>query len=546
MRIKKNTVFITSRSLRITLLTGLVFIVLTGGVLTLFFLTERSSSKSARLQDSFARTLREYDQHASEAVSEKEFMLLNRELDKLEKRAISVESWLSVLKRRRALGRYHQPSIDNYRKSLNRALEIFPASQPIAILASEILIKDTAINTETEQELRKFLPLFIDNSFNNLRLYFYVLLGGFNNPQRAAKLPSELLSDGNVSIFIDLAILKILRDNIRGAANDIQSIIQSETRSDDSLRLAAEFHYDFGDISRSAELFSFINDEKAMVRQADALYLAGFFESARSIWSMLSNSEKPPERSLYNLGITSTEDNEAVFWYEKMINLPTDITESLQYGLIRYSRLLDTAQAIALLRGNENLKPAAFPFIDLEICRRQGKNMEVGRQIAEAWLLLDRHGNIEDLYLWTAWLFLFQRNYSEMKILLNRMESPDFSGQWVNIYKGVLLMLEGDLETAEVILRSMPHENNWWTVYANLGCILETQRSTRQAFEQYQTASEKTSNPKTVSRLQERIARCLITLGRYSEAYLALENAIELDPENLTAKLELDRVIFSY
>jgi tetratricopeptide (TPR) repeat protein len=107
-------------------------------------------------------------------------------------------------------------------------------------------------------------------------------------------------------------------------------------------------------------------------------------------------------------------------------------------------------------------------------------------------------------------------------------------------------MLDGDLETAEILLRSIPPENSWWPVYANLGCILEAQRSTGQAIEQYQTASEKAPDPKTASRLQARIARCLTTLGRYSEAHLTLENALELDPENLTAKLELDRAIFSY
>jgi tetratricopeptide (TPR) repeat protein len=457
-----------------------------------------------------------------------------------------VESWLSVLKRRRSAARLYQPSADNYRKSVNRALEIFPASQQIAALASEILVKNTAINTETEQELRKLLPVFTGNSLKDFSLCFYVLLGDFNNPQRAAELPPELLSDGTESIFIDLTMLKILRNNIRGAASDIQTIIQSEAASDDSFRLAAEFHYDFGDISRSAEFFSLINDEKAMIRQADALYLAGFLENAKSIWSMLSNSERPPERSLYNLGVTSQENDEAAFWYEKLVYLQTDNTDNLQYGMIRYSRLFDTMQAIALLGSNKNLRPDAFPFIDLEICKRRSKSQEVGRQIAETWLLLDRHDNVEDLYMWAAWLFLFQRNYSEINILLNRMETFDFSGQWVKIYKAVELMLDGDLETAEILLRSIPPEDTWWPVYANLGCILEAKRSPGGALEQYHAASDKALNPKTASRLQSRIARCYTTLGLYSEARRAFENALELDPENLTAKLELDRAYFAY
>jgi len=535
-------------SLRITLAAGLTFFILAGGALSVFYLMERSATKTARQKDNFARALREYDIQFKETSAEKEFERLNRGLDKIEKTAIGVESWLSVLKRRRALVRVYPASAENYRKSINNALEIYPQSQPIAAIAAEALVKNTAINNETEKTIRDYLSIFKDPLFNKLRLALHVLLGDFRNPQTAAKLPAQLFSDGTQDITIDLTVLKIIRGDIQGGASDIQTIMYF-LPSPDSFRLAAEFNYDFGDLQRSAEIFSMINDEKALVRQADALYLAGFEESARVIWHILADA--PNLRSLYNLGVTSEDDAEAAFWLEKLINTDTqDDSVSLtdasvrQFGLIRRSRLQETAEAISTLQTTKKLPPSQNPFVDLEICRRLAPSWALGRQIAEAWLLLDRHQGDEDMYKWAGWLFLFQRSYAEVKILLNRQEMLKFEDQWAKIYKAALLMFDGNLDGAKDILLSISPETAEWTVYANLGRIMEAQHSPSGALEQYELAASKAQNPKTAARIQIRIAKCLTALNRQIDAILALQYALELDGDNITARLELDRLSY--
>jgi tetratricopeptide (TPR) repeat protein len=103
-------------------------------------------------------------------------------------------------------------------------------------------------------------------------------------------------------------------------------------------------------------------------------------------------------------------------------------------------------------------------------------------------------------------------------------------------------MSEGDIETAEDLLRSIPSDDRDWPVYANLGRILEAQRSVSRALEQYELAFGSTENPKAASRLQQRIARCNSALGRPGDAIAALIYAVELDPDNLSARLELDRM----
>ncbi len=141
----------------------------------------------------------------------------------------------------------------------------------------------------------------------------------------------------------------------------------------------------------------------------------------------------------------------------------------------------------------------------------------------------------------------FQHYYEEMKILLNRIENFNFSG-WTAIYKSVQLMIEGDLAAAENILRAVQNKNGDWFIYANLGRIFEAQRSFARALEQYELAAEIISgsiadNSTAASIIFFRIARCLTALSRPVDAVPALQQAVELNPNNHTARLELDRLL---
>jgi len=549
--------------LRKILVPGLMLFVLICSTFLFFYVTERISTKETRRQDNFAKSLRQYDIYASQALTDRDYEYLNRELVKLEKLTVGLESWLSVLKRRRSLVNHYPSSIENYRKSINSAMQEFPYSQPIAAIASEALIKDTAITRESEDTLRQWLPLFSDFSFNDLCLALHVLLGDLRNPQRGLSLPPALFSDGTEEITINLAILKILRGDYKEAASDVQSMLYSPSPSENSLTLAAEYHYDFGEILRSAEIFSLLNNDRARMRNADALYLAGFTDSARVIWSILTNLQNDTERkfteqSLYNLALTAENHDEAIILFEKLYNMDlkdiTDFSDAMQFGLIRYSRMLDYTQAVAALENKKNPLFSSFPYIELELLKRRSLYWALGRQIAETWMLLDRHDANEDLYKWAVWFFIFQRNFNEFNILLNRIEilknrEQLDSFQWILIYRAIDQMFNGNLETAEDILRSIPDAEAQWAVHANLGRIMEAYLSIPRALEQYELALEKLlsqgiNNPKTAAGLQIRIARCFSIQNRTSDAMRALLFAVEYDPDNLTARLELDRLSY--
>jgi len=559
--------------LRITLICGFILLILSGGVLVFFYLSNRSGAASGITQENFSQLLREWDTAFGELFfTEREFDYLNGELDRLEKKAVAVESWLSILKRRKMLADIHPSSLANYKRSINNAQDAFPASQPVAAIACAAAIKDSAINVQTEQQLRKWLSLLIDSSYYSLRIAVHAVLGDFKNPDASLAIPSDLYLKNNTAlaslpqipdtqaININLAILKTLNRDYSGAAAYIQNFFTANNNSTEALRFAAEFHYDFGELLRSAEIFSFLsmletNDisitnnptkfpaENAMIRQADALYLAGYTEMAAAIWSILAeNPLYPNETSLYNLSVTSKDQNVYYNYLEKLTNSSQSAKDNRAsfFGLIRYSRLFDYDKAIELLQSGR-FPPGDFPFIDLEICKRYAQGQILGRQLAQTWLLVERHEKNEELYRWAAWHFNFQRQSEEMRILLNRIDQLNITGSWVDIYKAVQEMGEGNLDKAENILRSIPSRNIDWLIYANLGRILEAERFTSRAIEHYEIAAANVQNSKNAARIQQAIARCYVTMSRPNEARRALVIASDFDPDNIAIRLELDR-----
>jgi len=534
--------------LRITLLAGLILLILICGAFIFLYFGERSGWKYFRKQDSFTIIMREYDMIASENYgTQREYDRLNHELNRLEKKAISVESWLSVIKRRRALAKEHPSSMENYRSSVNNALKAYPASQPIIAIACAALVKDSPVNKETETKLRDWLPFITDPSFNMLRLSLHALLGDLNSPQRALAIPDDIFSDGTEPVTVNLSLLKILRGDYHGASAEIQTLVNGNP-SLEAVRFAAEYNYDFGDILRSAELFSELNTADALGRQADALYLAGFADSAISIWTILA--KLPDEISLYNLAVTSDNSDTAADYLETLVNLKTvSNSNSRQFGLIRYSRFLEYTKALALLRGTLNFSPKDYPYIDLEICKRLAQERNPGLQTAQTWLLLDRHEKDGDLYKWACWFFFFQREYKEALILLNRMDLLQFKEDWIDIYRAIYFMIEGQLDQAQDILRPVISQDQDWYVFANYGRILESMRSSARALEQYESAAAKLQalgpqKNKTAANVQIHIAKCFTAQKKAGDARRALLFALEFDPDNLTAQLELDKSVY--
>ena len=587
--------------LRTTVFSGLLLVLFLGLLLVVIYATGRFIS--AEQESRFYRLLVEYDYKYRQIVGSgqqtalrQELDSLDHELDRLEKRAEGVESWLSVLKRRRRLAQIDFPYRKSYAQSSRRAAAAFPHSAPIAAVAAAALVHEAAITVETETQLRAMLPLFSESRFAPIRLCLHVLLGDFRDPRTArAALPEEEgfandLSphfagrENSQAIIADMAILKILAADIPGAAVSIQAALGASP-SPQLIRLAAEYFYDFGDMLRSAELFSMLNDEEALSRQADALWLAGYKGNARNIWSMLTPQDSVPadaamdvasadaaftdalrNRVLYNLALTAPQREEALPLFERLIgqspgqsrgqsrghssgHSPSDPDPSRDFGLIRYSRLFDAPEAVAVLNEQKDFFSPLDALVDLEILKRRSEIAEVGRIIVETWMLLERYPRAEDLYQWGAWYFDLQRHYDESALLLKTAAKHDCTGQWLTVHNALMHIRGGNAGEAEDALVTMAGDRSW-AADANLGRILEARAALVRAVASYEKAfealmetdPEQGGRQDTASRIQFRIAHCLSTLGRLEDSRRAFEYALELNPENLRARLELGRL----
>ena len=566
----------TGSLLRVTAISGCMLLVIFGGTLAGIYATGRIVP--GERGSGFYRLLGEYDFKYRRIVEtgyavRQELDGLESEINRLERRTGGVESWLSVLKRRRQLALYDSHYRQAYVQSTRRAMLAFPHSGPIAAVAAAAQVHNSAISREGETALRDMLPLIYDSQLIPARLGLHVLLGDFSGPRHASTmlfLPELSSLLGNLpggfagmrqfqTMFADVAILKILAGDSAGAAADMRAAIGAASGaatvappSPGLIRLAAEYAYDFGDLLRSAELFSMLPDEAALGRQADALWLAGYAGSARALWAL--QTERPA--ALYNLALTAQTRDEAAALLERLAAQDAE-GASREFGLIRYSRLFDARQAITILEGGKRpgtaadaaTNAAANALIELEIIRRRTEIGEVARVVAETWMLLERFPEAEDMYHWGAWFFDLQRSYAETALLLQVAERHGFTGQWLGIFGGLYQIREGYLDAAEEKLAEAVRLDTSWAAHANLGRVLEARRATTRALTNYEQALaiiESEPSPEgwqnTASLIQVRIAVCLRTLGRTEESRAALRAALDLNPDNLRARLELDRL----
>ncbi|GHV63710.1 hypothetical protein AGMMS49587_14570 [Spirochaetia bacterium] len=553
--------------------TGLTLAVGICGALIFFSLTPgREFFTGGSNRDVFHRLLREYD--TSLAIAEP--ASLNRSLNRLEKNTQGVESWLSVLKRRRNLAREAPGFLGQYRDAAIRAAAAFPYSEPLAALAAGALLLNSPVTDETIRALKNYASLIAEPRFAPLALGIHILSGDMENsgsaaasnlePFLAAGLPllrGNLPADEEDRLIANLGILRLLRGDIPGAAVQVPAISAvnstsgAGTRSPALLHFIAEYYYDFGDPLRAAELFSRFNDEASMSRSADALWIGDRAASARNIWKILvtppdlsPNVQTPAAvpairiRSLYNLAATAADQQEAAAWLERLFAEgrahPVLQTDPCFYaGLIRYTRLLDTNRALAIL-GEEELQKQ--PLLDLELLRRRGELWPADRTVAETWLLLGRHPEEAALYQWGAYFFDRHRKYDESALLLKTAERHQIKGPWLDLNAGIRLMEEGRLEEAEEVLRAIPRSSGIWQANANLARLLEARHAPAAALEHYETAASLVTNPESASLIQFRIALCLQNLGRIGESRRVLEYALDLNPDNLKARMELRKI----
>jgi tetratricopeptide (TPR) repeat protein len=571
-------------SLKWVCFAGLLLSLLLGGGLILAVLNSGGSlftRQDLREGDTFYRDLREYDTLLAGRPENPETLTLM--LDRLEKKALGVESHLAVLKRRRALA-FRDPRFNSpYQRAAERSAAAFPYSQPLAAVALEALLREApGIDGERAKQMEDYAGRISETRLMPLVLACHILSGAMKDPATAAGLPNrdalftfalpffsgESSWGKNEKLLADLTILRILDGDLAGASAGINDLLNpslnGEAAAPEIQRFAAEFFYDYGNPRRAAELLARFSDAGSLARQADALWLADIPGGARNIWTVLTaphapgQTDTPPEirtRSLYNLAASAPDKTEEAAWLNRLLAegrqqnaagsgplspAPGGQGESgYVYGIIRYTRLLDGPRAQAILEEGELRN---HPLLDLELLRRRRETWPVDRLIAETWLLLGRHPEDERLYQWGAYFFDYQRRYEETVQALKNAGYHNLDGYWADLHRALAMIREGRYDEGENLLKTIPPSAGIWQAPANNGRILEARRSPAAALEYYETAAAMVKNGKAAAGIQLRIAQCLRALGRDRESRRVLEYTLDLDPENLNARLELRRL----
>jgi tetratricopeptide (TPR) repeat protein len=488
---------------------------------------------------------------------------LNFMLDRMEKNVQGVESWLSLLKRRRVLARLSPRMIPPYRESSSRAAAAFPWSQPLAVLALDGALLGAPITEETAGILQSCGARIDDAAFSPLVLAASILCGDFADPARAAEKGGETLLSAALPLMgprlpgglgdrfiVNLALLKLINQDYRGAEAQIQGLSRIEAAEQGTF--LGEYYYDFRPL-RAAEIFSRVENSRGLLRSAEALWLGGESEGARHIWLALSK-EDPAEpetrfRSLYNLGASDPEGGEpwfALLYQAGEENPPLREDPCYGYGLIAYTRNLPPYEALAVLEERKGGEPVdAAVLEELEILRRRGELWTPDRTAAETWTLLGRRPGDRRIFQWAAWYFDYQRRRDDSAVLLRTAGYRDIQGPWLDLSAALGDLESGRLGQAEERLRSItadPRNLPLWQAEANLGLILETRRAPAEALQHYETAAGQVKDSRAASRLQARIAGCLRTLGRKEESRRALLYSLDLNPGNIAARMELRRL----
>jgi tetratricopeptide (TPR) repeat protein len=464
----------------------------------------------------------------------------------------------------------------------------------------------TALSEEGIAEMRDLAALMSQGALQDISLALSVYSGAMGDPASARFLPRELftlicsLSQGEEreAYLVNACIRTVLEGDTREAIAMVNSLfdagLEAPPLRKESYRFGGEFFYDHGNFLRAAELFSFFTDDRGLARQGDALWLANFIDSARGLWTVAASSELPVSggpsipgdemapaatraRALYNLASSAAGAGEEGRWLERLFAENTEYQDGRIFGIIRYSRLAPLDRALAILEQAGDTEG----LFDLEMLRRRSAEWTVSRTVAETWLLLNRHPHDGRLFEWAVWYFDFQHRYEESALALRNAGINRVEGPWSGLHRAFAQVRENLLDEAEKTLRSITRSSGLrtgmsedeteivsgrrrqplWQADANLGLLLEAAHNPQEALQHYEIAAGLlfaggqlvagepgipaagiSPERRDAARIQLRIAGVLRSLGKEQESIRALDYAMDLDPENLEARLEKRRL----
>lgn len=456
-------------------------------------------------------------------------------LDAAESDALSLEAHLSVAKRRRFLAR--SSSIDaidygaRYRAFLERLQKSFPHAAEPAILALEAHFYGVGGSS---------VPLEVvaaASQANPDAAYAALVLSGALRDARSALGIANLEYLPSVPTLPDAAAYRtneVLLLALRGDRLGARAVAAAGPLRYAAGRppLEALLAYDFGDWAAAASLAAEFADGVPLA--ADAYYLAGAVEEARSRWTALADLPEHRARAIYNLATTARSEAERT---AALSRLSAEIGTSSPYATVLLSRSLSDTEAEAYLE--RSLASGPNSLLELERLRRAAPRLGRDWATGELWMILGRHPSSLEAYEWGAYFFEQNGLLAELGLLQSAAERNGAASPRLAVHLALDFLRQGDLEAAEALFRKLDATGAPWQVSANLAVIKERWRDYSGAVAYYQAAASLAEKTSDRAALHVRISRCFRAMDRPFDSRRSLEYALDLDPSNLEASLEL-------
>lgn len=496
--------------------------------------------------DSLPSLLPRIDSLLSDPVLDADASALIDEADALSRKlVVGVESSLSLLKRRRVLAsRKGGEYADRYLESALAATDRLPHADAILAAVVDAALRLPPKDSSSRAALAAFAPRLDPKAFGALRWAAERRLGTASAPTAlvppaallAAAAAYERTDPAAAAAFTaDAVIAALLGGDVLGARTIVRDFMpKHDGLSPAILRFLAELEYDFGDTANAAALFSRLPGPEAAARRADAAYLAGQGGAARSAW--LASLDGPAAAaSLYNLAASAASPAEALSYARRLVAAAPDF----EPGAVLYSRLSGDSSHLRSRAG----------LAELELIRLESPLLGAARTRARLWLLLNARPNLEAAAEWAAWRLASDGDFAEAALVAEHFRKSTggvaLSAAWAAQFLALEAALSGRLEEAEKAFERAASAGGDWRVAANSALPAEARRNGREALRRYEIAASLGPDSPDAAEIQLRIARLLKSMGKPQEARRALEYALDLDPDNRTAKTDLKKLLQS-
>ena len=340
---------------------------------------------------------------------------------------------------------------------------------------------------------------------------------------------------------IDQALLMLKE----GKFSDAGTLL-SLTEESSAPELKMFFCYDSGNFTDAEKYFKILQSsgqlptEQILFSGCDILMRNGKYSEASALYKsyLEKNADRYslPYRNLYSI---HRKDVERITWLVKGLELFPESNELLvPYAWEFYlnNNYDDMKAVVSELRKNDNAANAELLKINLMLIGRSPEHI-----IGNYWNVFNADPESETITRAFGDFLLENHQYEQLELLMNRYLKNNKPEGWVYVYTAAGKALEGKIDEAMMQIEKALNLNADTVTYFNTAVILNLAGRQQEAEVYLKKAllleDQKENNTEILSKIYYELAETNFNRKKYNEAFHAVRQAIDLNPDNMKSKL---------